>query len=92
MDLRTIKRKISNEEYDTVDHIYRDIELIILNSIRYNELNPDFIRLTRNFEKSYHKIRRDCERNMRKLKIEEEKRTESFPTTAKATKKMAKLV
>lgn len=29
MDLRTIKRKIYNEEYDTVDQVYADIELII---------------------------------------------------------------
>ena len=42
--------------------------------MKYNELNPDFIRLTRNFEKSYYKIRRDCERNMRKLKTHEEKK------------------
>jgi hypothetical protein len=46
--------------------------------LKYNEFNPDFIRLTKNFEKSYFKIRRDCERNMRKLKFEEEKRNESF--------------
>jgi hypothetical protein len=38
--------------------------------MRYNELNPDFVRLTKNFEKSYYKIRRDCERNMKKFKIE----------------------
>lgn len=36
MDLRTIKRKIFNEEYDNVDQIYTDIELIISNSIKYN--------------------------------------------------------
>jgi len=49
MDLRTIKRKIFNEEYETVQQIYADIELIILNSMIYNELNPDFVRLTKNF-------------------------------------------
>lgn len=70
MDLRTIKRKIFNEEYETVQQIYADIELIILNSMIYNELNPDFVRLTKNFQKSYYKIRRDCERNIRKYKIE----------------------
>lgn len=33
----------------------------------YNEFNNDFIRLTKNFEKSYYKIRRDCERICRRL-------------------------
>lgn len=61
-----------------MEEIYRDIDLIIGNSMRYNELNADFIRLTRNFEKSYHKIRRDCERNMRKFKLSEDKKNESF--------------
>jgi hypothetical protein len=58
--------------------------------MEYNELNPDFVRLTRNFEKSYHKIRRDCERNMRKFKIDEEKKAETLPVMEKATKKIPK--
>ncbi len=49
MDLRTIKNKILNDEYDNAAQIYADIELIIDNSMSYNELNPDFVRLTRNF-------------------------------------------
>lgn len=60
--------------------------------MKYNELNSDFVRLTKNFEKSYHKIRRDCERNMRKLKIEEEKKSEAFTGSQKSTKKMPKYV
>jgi len=47
--------------------------------MKYNEFNADFIRLTKNFQKSYYKIRRDCERNLKKFKIKEDKRKNDFP-------------
>lgn len=58
--------------------------------MRYNELNPDFVRLTKNFEKSYYKIRRDCERNMKKFKIEQEKKNQTIPFLERNTRKIAK--
>jgi hypothetical protein len=40
MDLGTIKKKRADGLYSSLASIYNDIELIISNSLKYNELNP----------------------------------------------------
>ena len=56
MDLQTVEKNLKNKIYLTQTQFHADINKIIKNSFQFNKFNPDFCRLTSEFEKYYTKL------------------------------------
>ena len=59
MDLTQIENKLRGGVYATGAQFHADISKIISNSYTFNLSNPEFIKLTSDFERSYHRISAD---------------------------------
>lgn len=64
MDLGTIRKKLLNKEYPTVESCARDIRLVWTNCMTYNQGGNEYYQLAdlfaKKFEERYQNIRREC--------------------------------
>lgn len=56
MDLSKIQQNLKTGQYATPTQFHADINKIIRNSYTFNQGNPDFTRITEEFEQYYFKI------------------------------------
>lgn len=56
MDLSTIENNLRTNQYVTPTQFHADVAKIINNSYTFNQTNPEFIRITSDFENYYRKI------------------------------------
>lgn len=59
MDLTTIEANLKNNFYGSSTQFHADISKIIKNSYHFNKNNPEFLKLTSEFEQYYAKINAD---------------------------------
>ena len=59
MDLATIEANLKTNLYSSSTQFHADISKIIKNSYHFNKNNPEFTKLTSEFEQYYNKINSD---------------------------------
>ncbi|KAL9662987.1 hypothetical protein QQ045_027823 [Rhodiola kirilowii] len=75
MDFATVRKKLANGKYSTLDQIERDVLLICTNAMQYNEPDTVYHKQARTIQemarKKFQKFRSDFERSEKQINTEE---------------------
>lgn len=76
MDLKTVETKIKTEKYADFAEFQLDIMKIIENSLRFNEANEDYLKITSEFENYFAKLTSETQDN-KNIKANKKKKKSS---------------